>query len=233
MEQKQIQLGQIQINNVLQRKISIIGGTGSGKTTSLKMLALKSKEAGIHTFIFDPLNVIYIDGFNRILITKKSKEKGKELGILLNKLSHKDCVIIAFKDMLQEEMASFCDAVFAVWNAYDDMICFDEIHEFVPRIQGEPSQEVNRAIRHWRNKDCGFIFTSQRVSMVNTNVIALTDYLVVLRTTWKNDLVVLEELLGNISKEESKAVLSKVQTFPFLCGYSIDFRYTDQKQSLH
>jgi len=229
MEQKTVVLGPIQVTNITQRKVTFLGGTGSGKTTSLKMLALKSQESKVHTFVFDALNVIYIEGFNRILITKKSKEKGKELGQMLNKLSHNEGVIIAFKDLLQEELAIFCDGLFSTWIPHDDLLCFDEIQEYCPRTGGQPAFEIERKIRTGRNSNIGFVFTSQRAAMVKTNIISLTDYLVILRTTWRNDLDVIEELLGNLNKEETKGILAKIQTEPFLNGFSIDFRYFDNE----
>ena len=57
----------------------------------------------------------------------------------------------------------------------------DEVHEFIPEggVGGKYAPEVERAVRHWRNEDVGFVLTSQRPALVKKNVLALTDYLVI------------------------------------------------------
>jgi DNA helicase HerA-like ATPase len=77
MPKENLILGNLEIRNLTQRKIAILGGTGSGKTSTLKMIAAVSP---VPVYIFDPLNVIRIKGFDRVVMGKGSVEKGVEAG---------------------------------------------------------------------------------------------------------------------------------------------------------
>ncbi len=225
-----LKVGSLKISNILQRKVSILGGTGSGKTTTLKLLALQAMKDGLHVFVFDPLNVINIEGFDKITVTKASVGKGKALGQLLNKLSHKKSYIISFRGLLQSELAEFINDVFSTWNGRDDLICFDEVHEFVPEsgTAAKYAPEVERAIKHWRNQNCGFIMTSQRPAYVKKNVLALTDYLIVHRLVYPTDVKVMEEIGFNVLDDtEMQSFLSKTKTKSVGDYAAIDFRYTE------
>jgi DNA helicase HerA-like ATPase len=97
------------------------------------------------------------------------------------------------------------------------------VHEFVPHFSG--SKEIHRFIRHCRNKNIGVVMSTQRPASVDTNVIGLTDYLVLFRITWKNDLEAVKELLKYRieDKEEMSKTLSDLQHFGFMQGYTVDF----------
>lgn len=219
-------VGNLKINNVTQRKIGILGGTGSGKTSTLKLLALASTD---RVFVFDPLNVINIKGFDKVIFRKTSIGKGKSAGEFFNKKTKKN-VIFSFDGLLQSELADFVNDFFSVWSPKDCIIAIDEVHEFVPEsgTSAKYAPEVERAIKHWRNQNVGFIFTSQRPAYVKKNVLALTDYLIVLRTTYPTDTKVIEEIASNIlNEDEMKIVMGGIKSKPFLNGYSIDFRYQE------
>ncbi len=219
-------VGKLKISNVTNRKVSILGGTGSGKTSTLKLLALQAFKDKLSVFIFDPLNVIRITGFDRIVVDKKSIGNGKALGKLLNN-KFKNPVIIGFKDLLQSELADFANDIFSVWNPHDCIIMIDEIHEFAPETgtSAKYAPEVERAVKHWRNMNVGFVFTSQRSAYVKKNVLALTDYLILFRTVYPNDVEVVKKLItGVVSSERADFIVDDIKTKPFLCGYAIDFR---------
>lgn len=222
MEKQNLTLGPLDIKNLTQRKISILGGTGSGKTSTLKMIAAVSP---VPVYIFDPLNVIRIKGFDRVVFPKTSWEKGAEAGKLFSKMKPKN-MIFSFKDMLQEELSQFVDSFFSNWQPKSCLIGMDEIHEFVPEggVGGKYSPEVERAVRHWRNYDVGFALTSQRPALVKKNILALTDYLVVYRTTWPHDIAAEKEILKNVPGIDVDGVISALQTKDFLNGYALDFR---------
>jgi DNA helicase HerA-like ATPase len=222
MQKQNLNLGPLEIRNLTQRKISILGGTGSGKTSTLKMIAAVSP---VPVYIFDPLNVIRIKDFDRVVFSKSSSEKGAEAGKLFSRMKPRN-MIFSFRDMLQEELSQFVNAFFSNWKPKSCLIGLDEIHEFIPEggVGGKYAPEIERAVRHWRNEDVGFVCTSQRPALVKKNVLALTDYLILYRTTWTHDLNAAKELLQNMPGIDLNAVLAGLQTKSFLEGYALDFR---------
>ncbi len=238
MEIKNLKLSNVEIQNLTQRTIAIIGGKGSGKTQTLKMLAVSIPD-DIPTYIFDPLNIIRIEGFTKLIVSrhamkkadkdKKDDDVGDDLGKLyaqtIPRLKEKK-IIFGFESMLQEEMVRFCNSFFKFWHPENCMILFDEIHEFTPeRGMGmEYSEEIERGFRHWRNSNVGFIMNTQRASFTSKKVLGLTDFLILYRITYTNDVEAAKDLIKNmLSKEDTDAVISKVQTKGFLEGYTINF----------
>ncbi len=222
MQKHNLTLGQLEISNLTQRKVAILGGTGSGKTSTLKMIAAVSP---VPVYIFDPLNVIRIKGFDRVLFQKGSKEKGTDAGKLFSRMKPRN-MIFSFRDFLQDELSTFINGFFANWQPHSCLVCLDEIHEFIPEggTGGQYAPEVERAVRHWRNYDVGFVFDSQRPALVKKNVLALTDFLILYRTTWPHDIKAEKEILQNMPGIDVEAVISSIQTKSFLEGYALDFR---------
>lgn len=211
------------INNATQRTVTIIGGKGAGKTTLIKMLLDQEKSV----LCLDPLNVITgdIDAY-RIPIRKEDSEEKlkKEVKIINNLLQSKKNVVLYFNEMLREEITEKMDILFPLLNYKDGFLFLDEVHEFTPHFSG--SQEIHRFIRHCRNKNIGVVMSTQRPASVDTNVIGLTDYLVLFRITWKNDIEAVKELLKYRieTKEEMDKTLSDLQHFGFMEGYTVDFQ---------
>jgi DNA helicase HerA-like ATPase len=211
------------VSNATQRTISIIGGKGAGKTTLIKILLDQEKSV----LCLDPLNVINgdIDAY-RIPIRKEDTEEKlkKEVKIINNLLQSKKNVVLYFNEMLREEITEKMDILFPLLNYKDGFLFLDEVHEFTPHFSG--SQEIHRFIRHCRNKNIGVVMSTQRPASVDTNVIGLTDYLVLFRITWKNDIEAVKELLKYRieTKEEMDKTLSDLQHFGFMEGFTVDFQ---------
>jgi Zonular occludens toxin (Zot). len=211
------------VNNATQRTVTIIGGKGAGKTTLIKMLLDQEKSV----LCLDPLNVVKgdIEAY-RIPMRKTTTEKQiKGIAKIINSLlQQKKNVVLYFNEMLREEITEKMDLLFPLLNFKDGFVFLDEVHEFCPHFGG--SQEIERFIRHCRNKNIGIAMTSQRPAMVKTDVIGLTDYLVLFRITWKNDIEAVKELLKYRidSKEEMNKTLSDLQHFGFMEGYTVDFQ---------
>ena len=211
------------VSNATQRTITIIGGKGAGKTTLIKMLL----DQEVSVLCLDPLNVINgdIDAY-RIPIRKEDTEDhiGKTAKIINNLLQKKKNVVLYFNEMLREEITEKMDWLFPLLNYKDGFLFLDEVHEFTPHFSG--SQEIHRFIRHCRNKNIGVVMSTQRPASVDTNVIGLTDYLVLFRITWKNDIEAVKELLKYRieTKEEMDKTLSDLQHFGFMEGYTVDFQ---------
>lgn len=211
------------VSNATQRTVTIIGGKGAGKTTLIKMLLDQEKSV----LCLDPLNVINgdIDAY-RIPIRKEDTEDHikKTVKIINNLLQGKKNVVLYFNEMLREEITEKMDFLFPLLNYKDGFLFLDEVHEFTPHFSG--SQEIHRFIRHCRNKNIGVVMSTQRPASVDTNVIGLTDYLVLFRITWKNDIEAVKELLKYRieTKEEMDKTLSDLQHFGFMEGYTVDFQ---------
>jgi dephospho-CoA kinase len=214
--------GKINITNATQRTITVIGGKGTGKTTLIKMF-IDLPEGFL---VFDPLNVINFESENlfRIGIKKDDSEKRiKDIAKIVNKfLGEKKKIILFFSEMVKDEIKDKMEILFPALNIKDCFVVFDEIHEFVPHFGG--SVEIERFIRHCRNKNIGIIMSTQRPASVATNVIALTDYLILFRITWKNDTKAVQEILQyKLDKDQQKNVIGKLQTYDFMEGYVVDF----------
>ena len=223
MVKKQINLQEIQIENSTQRTISIIGGKGTGKTTMLKMLLSECSPV----LVFDPLNVIPCTnddtykikvrtGYNEDFVNKIAKvtnlflKKGKN-------------VVVSCVNMIQEEEILLVDLLLPKINFKDGYLFVDEVHEFVPLHSG--SLELERFVRHCRNKNIGVVMTSQRPASVKKNVLALTDYLLTFRLTWTHDLEAIRLLIRDqCDKDETKRILADIQRLDFMEGYVIDYR---------
>jgi len=214
--------GKINITNATQRTITVMGGKGTGKTTLIKMF-IDLPEGFL---VFDPLNVINFESENlfRIGIKKDDSEKRiKDIAKIVNKfLGEKKKIILFFSEMVKDEIKDKMEILFPALNIKDCFVVFDEIHEFVPHFGG--SVEIERFIRHCRNKNIGIIMSTQRPASVATNVIALTDYLILFRITWKNDTKAVQEILQyKLDKDQQKNVIGKLQTYDFMEGYVVDF----------
>jgi DNA helicase HerA-like ATPase len=211
------------VKNATQRTITIIGGKGVGKTTLIKMLLDQEKSV----LCLDPLNVIKgdIDAYRIPIKKEDTAEKITKMAQIINALlNKKENVVLYFNEMLREEITEKMDILFPLLMFKDGFVFLDEVHEFTPHFSG--SQEIHRFIRHCRNKNIGIVMSTQRPASVDTNVIGLTDYLVLFRITWKNDIEAVKELLKyRISeKEEMNKTLGDLQHFGFMEGYAVDFQ---------
>lgn len=224
VRERQLKIAEnVKVNNATQRTVTIIGGKGTGKTTLIKMLL--AQETSV--LCLDPLNVINgeIDAY-RIPISKDDDEK-KMTGIaqIVNKiLREKKNVVLYFNEMLRDEITDKMDILFPLLTFRNGFVYLDEVHEFTPHYSG--SQEIHRFIRHCRNRNIGIVMTTQRPASVDTNVIGLTDYLVLFRITWKNDIEAVRELLKYrvTDKAEMNKLLGNLQSFGFMEGYIVDFQ---------
>lgn len=220
-------LGSIRIENVTQRTVSIIARKGWGKSQTLKMLAY-SAPLDLPCFVFDPLGKISIEGFKSVIITKRvisDEEQLKKVCGILRTVKDKK-IIFSFRDLLQSEIVIFMNVFFQVWRPRNSLIFVDEVQDIVPEkgMGLQFSEEFERAVRHWRNENVGFVIATQRPAFTSKRVLALTDFLILGAITWVNDKHVIEELVSDmLKKEETESLMNNIQTKEFLQGYTLNF----------
>lgn len=218
----------IHVSNSTQRTISIIGGKGSGKTTFLKMFM--KQEAPV--LAYDPLSVIKSKNLDAYRVLLKVKDIDEQRIILMMKVVNSTLkkgknVILSFDNMIQEEEKALANMTLPLLRLKDGFVLFDEIHEFVPLHS--QSLEVERYVRHCRNKNVGIVMTSQRPASVHKNVLALTDYLILFRLTWSHDLKAVKDLLADVlDKDQVSAIISKLPKLGFMQGFVIDYRSNEK-----
>lgn len=224
MEQTINLQNQIVIDNATQRTIAVLGGKGSGKTTLIKMFMKNVSPV----LTFDPLAVIdskEIEALRIVLKTKDLDENriGKAIPVINQTLKANKNVVLSFKDMVQSEEIELANMIIPSLTLKHGYVFFDEIHEYVP-IHSQ-SLEVERYVRHCRNKDVGVLMTSQRPASVNKNTLALTDYLILFRMTWTHDIKAIKDLLSDvIEKDEVNRIIKTLPRLGFMEGYVVDYR---------
>jgi len=227
MKKEVLEVGQIHIENVTQRTVAVIARKGWGKSTILKMLAY-SAPVDLPCYLFDPLGKIHIDGFEKLLITKKvalDEALIKKIGMGFAKVKNTK-IIFSFQGLLQSEISTFADNFFAVWKPSNCLVFIDEMQEVCPeRSMGlQYSPEVERHVRHDRNENVGFIVATQRPAFTSKNILGLMDYLILGGVTMNQDRKVVEELLTDmLGSDETEKVMAKIQTKGFLEGWTVDY----------
>jgi DNA helicase HerA-like ATPase len=230
MEQREkfrLNLGPLVLEDVLQKTIAVLGNKGAGKTNTLRMMTFQMAESypRLPIYILDPLNVIHIYGFKKLLVGRKSLDKGPKVAQMFNEYPN-NRIILSFTDMLQGEQNHFVNELFANWKIAGGLLAVDEIHDFCPQSGENYCFELERAVRHWRNRGAGdgFIFTSQRPAKVNKNILELCDVDIIMRMVGNNDQKAIEGYLsGALPKEQAQAVLDDLKNLKFLESYVLDF----------
>ena len=138
-----------------------------------------------------------------------------------------ETVVIAFDRLLGSEIVQFVDNFIPMIKMHHGLWIFDEVHEFVPQSMRDYSYETERMIRHTRNDDNGVLVTTQRPAFANKNVLALTDFMLLFRISYPNDLEVVAKLLRNSPKRDN--IIDSIQGKGFLEGYAIDYDPTSGK----
>lgn len=226
-----LKIGALEIDDLLQSTISILGQKGSGKTNTAKMITWTAAEqTDISIIVIDTVNVIRLEGFNRVIVTKENSGKGRLMGGMLQKMKPGERIIISLVGMLQTESSQFVNEMFGAWASptppRDTLIVVDEGHEYAPESgSGSPAPEFIRAVRHWRNHNDGFVITEQRPAQLDKDVLAMTDSLILYRLAWSHDTQAVKAVIAEaIGKERTQQILSRLPMLGFLQGYNIKFR---------
>ncbi len=195
----------ILINNIENKDTLILDVTGAYTIGRL-----------IHDAIYLEIDVHKITRANVIEILKRFKVKNK-LVLNLQRLTRKELVV-------------FFDELFKVINSLGDIaIIIDEVGEVVPQGREAYSQEVERAVRIGRNYNIRpFIMITQRAQKVDKNVLALSDYYIVMGLSHNLDLDAIQKLIG-WSTNEFEPIKQKIKSLRIGEFYLIKYDGTIRK----
>lgn len=219
-----LSIGDIVIKDVTQRTVALLGMKGSGKTTALRQIMRAAEAKGLPVIAVDPTGALVSKDFFNIRIS--GSYNVDYLAEIVNAAwGQKAPLVLETSDMRNAEMVRFAQLLFSLLEKHrDGLVIIDEIPDMVPQY-GNKSDEIIRFNRKCRNRNVGFIFTTQRPAAVDKNVLALADMLLVMRIAWPADVEVYEEHLKNmnIPKEKRQRILTEIAHFGPGEVYVLDF----------
>jgi Predicted ATPase len=222
---KNIKVGDIEIKDITQRTVALIGMKGSGKTTALRILMREIEKSGLPAVAIDPTGSLRNKDFYNISITVPYDTALLEQ-VIRAAWREKAPLVLDISDMKNEQAVRFSEDLFEIlFTLKDGIVVIDEIPDLTPQ-RGNRSEGLIRFNRKCRNKNIGFIFTTQRPASVDKNVLALADIMFVMRVAWPTDVEVYEEHLKHmgLTKEERARILTEIAHFGPGEVYVLDFR---------
>ena len=149
--------------------------------------------------VFDTIGAVKPSNVRMYIVEPKEIEK--QAVFFSEIVTHtKRNVGVNLSKLTQAEIVDFTDAfLILVYDRLKDRYIFiDEVAEYIPQTFGHKSEELERLIRHGRNRGNTFIFNTQRPSYITKNVLSLVDVLIVFRLVWVRDIQVIKDLLNNL-----------------------------------
>jgi len=225
---KDISVGDIEISDITQRTVVLIGGKGSGKSTAIRQLAREANSVKLPVILFDPTGALKVDEFNVVSVQQGFTEE--ELDALRRIIraiwKRKQILVIDVSDLTREENSLLANDVFGdLFKRHTGVVMIDEIPEFVPQFGAFKSEELIRFVRKCRNKNIGVVMATQRPASVSKEVLALGDLYMIFRVQHPPDRETVSKLfsLHYESKSEVNGVVNKITTFsPGMCRV-VDF----------
>jgi len=220
-----LKVQQIQIQNITQKTISILGGKGCGKSTLLNMIG---NSLYCPCIIIDPIGSKSIknSSFENLTITQPLNND--IIKWIKEQWTAKKTILINGSLFAEDEFITWCNDFFAItWR--DGVIIVDEVHYIVPQQRGKYSLKFQSFSKKCRNDNCGLILSSQRPQSVNKETLALSDTFLIGRTMYHNDREITINLVKPfIEKEEIEGIKTKIQSLPFLSFIILDYRRDQQ-----
>lgn len=192
------------INDILgTTTISFLGRKGLGKTVGSSILINNLEK---DTIVFD-ITGAYTDGelikeAKYIDVNTKKFDKKIIIDILM-KFKESKKLVLCLNRLTRKELVDFSEIMFKVLNEIGDVaVVIDEVGEIVSQQREYYSPELERCCRIGRNYNIKpFIVITQRTQKVDKNILALSDYYIIMGLTHNLDLEAVRELVGFNAKE--------------------------------
>lgn len=219
-----LKVQEIQIQNLTQRTISVLGGKGCGKSTLIRMMGRELASQRLPVIIIDPIGGKSIrDG--TFVDLKITQPLNNEVLTWLNEQWHNKKVILIDAEALnRDEFVEWCEIFFKQkWR--NGLIIIDEVHNIIPQQRGKYCLSFESFSKKCRNDNCGLILSSQRPQSVNKETLALSDIFIIGRTMYIRDREIIVTLARPFIKaEQVDDFEQKVQSLNFLQFIIIDYR---------
>lgn len=193
------------LNDILNTTtISFLGRKGLGKTIGSSILINNINDKDV--LVFD-ITGAYTDGelikdAKYIDVNTKRFDKKIIIDILL-KFKETRKIVLCLNRLTRKELVEFSEVMFKVLNEIGDVaVIIDEVGEIVSQQREYYSPELERCCRIGRNYNIRpFIVITQRTQKVDKNILALSDYYIIMGLTHNLDLEAVRELVGYSAKE--------------------------------
>lgn len=179
------------------KTVGILGQKGTGKTYLTRQIAESIPKDCI---VFDTIGALHPKGVKIYEVDLKDIDKQAILFSQITLKTHHN-IGVDLSRLTKDEIVKFTNMYLSITKMKDKYIFIDEMADYTPQI-GESSKELERLVRHGRNVGNTFIFNTQRPAYLTKNVVALIDVAVFFRLVWKNDIVVVKDLLNNLGKRD-------------------------------
>ena len=223
-----LKVGKIEVKNVTQRTIALIGQKGSGKTTAIRLITRQLDKLGLPVITIDPTGAARDPDFFNVGVPAAMEEDDYDNLFMVIDTAWDEAkpLVIDISEMNRKQASEFSSKLFPfLLKKRDGIVIVDEIPDLTPQYGEFKSEELIRFNRKCRNQNIGFVFGTQRPATVSKDVLALADVLLVMRLAWPGDVEAIEKILKRkYDRDELDATLSKVSRFKAGEVMVIDFR---------
>ena len=220
----------IEVSNVTQKTIAVLGQKGAGKSTLIRMIG-ETFDGKVPCIILDPIggqavksNVFYQMKVSNPDISSSTQKWLRETWV------NKECILIDTSRLTTPEYVEWADYFFSSPWLKDGVVIVDETHFLVPQMRGKFSLQFQKFAKVCRNENVGLILSSQRPQSVSKEILALTDVYVIGRVVYTSDREIVMSLIAPfISKEEYVIYEKQIQEFKFLEFLVVDYQSNASK----
>lgn len=178
--------------------ITFMGMKGYGKTYGSAILANNIDQ---DLLVFDVVGAYtkdrLIKGAKYLDVDISEPKRAHGLQVLKQFKEHTK-VVLNLQALTRENLTKFCEMMFKVINEFGELaILVDEVGDIVSQTKEHYCNEYERTVRVGRNYDIRpVIQITQRPQKADKNVLALSDYYLIMRLNHNLDLNAVQDLIG-------------------------------------